>query len=68
MGLLIDLKREWSEAMMGDLESDLRDFIAAHPVLGRLPERDRGNAAHCAAGHLLLSIRAQSVETLQKVN
>ncbi len=58
---LIDLKRAFTANQLPDLERDLQIFIAAHPIYSDLPRQDQNNAAHCAALHLLLAIRSQSV-------
>jgi hypothetical protein len=47
-----------------DLEPFIRTVIDNHPVLSRLPELDKRNAAYSAAHDILGAARASSVDAL----
>jgi hypothetical protein len=61
---LIDLKREFTQNQLPELQGELAAFIFNHPIFGELPPYDQRQAAYSAAVHLLLAIRSQSVAGL----
>ena len=61
---LTDAKQAFSSAIRAELVLGFRALLDDHPVMGRLPERDRQNAAENATTHALLSIRARSISEL----
>lgn len=61
---LIDAKQLFTKLVDDKIEHEIRVILDDDPVLGRLPEKDRANAARSGASHALLAIRAQSIVDL----
>ena len=55
-------KQRFTVQVKHGVEQLIREAIALHPVLRRLPVRDRENAARCGTRHLLLAIRSEAVD------
>lgn len=58
----LDAKQRFTVQVKHSVEQLIREAIALHPVLRRLPVRDRENAARCGTRYLLLAIRSQAVD------
>ncbi len=56
-------EKDW-DALVGEVEAEMRALIDRHPVLRRLPDLDRRNAAYCAAWSALGSVPVESITAL----
>lgn len=54
---------EWN-GLFDNLERHMRELIDRHPVMARLPDLARRNAAYCAAWSALGAVEREDVEGL----
>jgi len=61
MSHYVTRKQQFSVEMTPVIKDIIKQGMALHPVLKRLPAQDREYAAHCASQHAMIAIRASSI-------